>query len=329
MKKYSPLLLLSATALVAHAQEPAIADSPATEVPAVEEAPAVPPADNATGFSPETMQEWQAIEKELNTVGDDPEKLLAAINTWLTRDISEETRTLMHAIKAHLIGSMIDKIFMTAETEADILRAKALVTEMVSVIPDEEERKAALEAVEAQFANPTAMLQEIQQARAEQEAADLAADAQQDEEAATPELTEQDYDRIAVIRMDLEGIADPDLQLEFLNALLPSESPGVQSWIRPHMTQMLIDEYNKTLAAGVNTTDDVLKIKAIFVKIVKYCYPEEEKQAALEDLELRFADPEAVLHNIREQQELMGTPAQEDEEEEAQEPQESEDPVVA
>lgn len=274
------------------------------------------PADGATGFSPQAMQEWQLIEKDLLVYENNPDKLLVALDEWMSRDnLLDETQQLLRAIKAQVINKMLDDIFRTAETVADIQKAKKLVTQLMDMIPNEEERNLALAQVEEQFADPAAMLQQILQARAEQQAGDEDALSAEAEEA-NVELTEQDYDRIAVIRSEVEAIDNTDKQVEYLNSLLKKESPGVKSWIRPHMTQLLLDELNSIQDAGIKTVEDVLKVKACFTKIIRHCYPEKEKKRALQTLEEEFADPEAVLRLIQEQEQMMMEPDSEEEEEE-------------
>lgn len=267
------------------------------------------PADGVTGFSPQAMQEWQAIEKELLGYENNPDKLLVKLDECMTRDLLEETKQLLRAIKAQVINQMLDDIFRTAESEADILKAKKLVTQLTDMIPDAEERKLAQAEVEQQFADPAGMLQQVLQARAEQQAAD-----EQAAESEEVELTEQDYDRIAAIRAEVETINGTDKQVEYLNGLLKKESAGVCNWIRPHMTQLLLDELNGLQDAGVKTVEDVLAVKACFAKIIRYCYPEKEKKQALQTLEEEFADPEAVLRMIREQEQMMMEPESEEEE---------------
>ncbi len=277
------------------------------------------PADGATGFSPQAMQEWQMIEKDLLVYESNPDKLLVALDEWMTRDLLDETQQLLRAIKAQVINKMLDDIFRTAETEADIQKAKKLVTQLMDMIPNEEERNLALAQVEEQFADPAAMLQQILQARAEQQAGDEDALSAEAEEA-NVELTEQDYDRIAAIRAEVEAIDNTDKQVEYLNSLLKKESPGVKSWIRPHMTQLLLDELNAIQDAGIKTVEDVLKVKTCFAKIIRHCYPEKEKKRALQTLEEEFADPEAVLRLIQEQEQMMQEPdSEEDEEEDSEE----------
>ncbi len=272
------------------------------------------PADGVTGFSPQAMQEWQAIEKELLGYENDPDKLLVALDECMTRDLLDETKQLLRAIKAQVINQMLDDIFRTAESETDILKARKLITQLTDMIPDEEERKLAQAEVEQQFADPAGMLQQVLQARAEQQAAE-----EQAAEIEEVELTEQDYDRIAAIRAEVENINGTDKQVEYLNGLLKKESAGVCNWIRPHMTQLLLDELNGLQAAGIKTVEDVLKVKACFAKIIRYCYPENEKKQALKTLEEEFADPEAVLRMIREQEQMMMEPESGEEEPEDEE----------
>ena len=268
------------------------------------------PADGYTGFSPQAMQEWQAIEKELLIYESNPDKLLVALDECMTRDLLDETQQLLRAIKAQVINKMLDDIFMTAETEADIQKAKKLITQLADMIPNEEERKLAMAEVEQQFADPAGMLQQILQARAEQQAAEESTQQSVEE----VELTEKDYDRIAAIRAEVEAINGTDKQVEYLNSLLKKESAGVCNWIRPHMTQLLLDELNGLQAAGIKTVEDVLKVKACFAKIIHYCYPEKEKKPALKKLEEEFADPEGVLRMIQEQEQMMMEPESEEEE---------------
>ncbi len=305
---------LAAMVLPGMAQQQPEPEPPAEEIPA----------DGATGFSPEAMQQWQAIEKELAEHENNPDKLLAVLENCETRDLLSETLQLVRAIKAQVINKMIEDIFMTAEKEADILKAKNLVTKLVDMIPDEFERNQALEEVEIQFADPAAMLQQVLQARHEQLAADAAAE---DFNQAAAELSQGDYDRIAAIRTELESMGSSDQQLEYLNSLLNKERRGVCDWIRPQMTQILVDELNAVQEAGIRTVEDVLKVKSCFARIIRYTYPERDKKAAMQKLETEFADPEALLRQIQEQEQMMNTEPVKSEfpdDEEAEEAEESE-----
>ena len=320
LRKLFTSLCLAALALpgLAQQQQP---------VPPAEEVPA----DGATGFSPEAMQQWQAIEKELAEHENNPDKLLAVLENCETRDLLSETLQLVRAIKAQVINKMIEDIFMTAEKEADILKAKKLVTKLVDMIPDEFERNQALEEVDIQFADPAAMLQQVLQARHEQLAADAAAE---DFDQAAADLSQADYDRIAAIRTELESMGSSDQQLEYLNSLLNKERRGVCDWIRPQMTQILVDELNAVQDAGIRTVEDVLKVKSCFARIIRYTYPERDKKAAMQKLETEFADPDALLRQIQEQEQMMDTEPAESEpnepefpdDEEAEEVEESEEP---
>lgn len=282
---------------------PGSAQEPAPVLPQSDNAPTCEPTDepdSSTGFSPEAMQEWQAIEQELIAQENNPEGLLDVLNANLQKDLKEETKQLLRAIKAQVLTQWLEEIFLTAETEADIRKAKKASTELVSLIDDDAERAAALAEVEQRFADPAAMLQQIQQARAEQESA-----GEETQDEPQPELTEEDYARISAIRTELEKISGADAQLEYLHKLLTSESEGVQSWIQPEMVHILLNEMQKVQDAGIETVDDLLKVKAIFGKVIHYCYPEAEKEAAKQQLEAQFADPEALLEQIKAQEAFM------------------------
>ncbi len=282
---------------------PGAAQEPAPMLPQTDNIPTCEPTDepdSSTGFSPEAMQEWQAIEQELIAQENNPEGLLDVLNANLQKDLKEETKQLLRAIKAQVLTQWLEEIFLTAETVADIQKAKKASAELVSLIADDTERAAALAEVENRFADPAAMLQQVQQARAEQESAD--AEAQEEPQ---PELTEEDYARISAIRTELEKISGADAQLKYLSKLLPSESEGVQSWIQPEMVQILLNEMQKVQDAGIKTVEDLMKVKAIFAKVIHYCYPEAEKEAAGQQLEAQFADPEALLEQIKAQEAFM------------------------
>ncbi len=293
---------------------------------AQEQVPAAPEeAENTSvGFSPAAMQEWQAIEKELAAIENDPDKLLAALNSNLEKELLQETKQLILAVKNQVLCKMLDDIFRTAETEADILKAKSIVTELVSMIPDEAERQAALAEIEQQFADPATMLQQVLQARAEQQAAESAP---KEEEAEAPAPTEEDYARIAEIRSELESINNSDDQLEYLFMLRNQESAAVKSWLEPQMVQILIDEMDRVQASGINTVDDLLKIKAVNAKLIRYCYPEAEKAAAMEALEAQFADVDALLKQIKEAEENAAANEVDSYDEESEEEEEEDYPV--
>ena len=274
-------------------------------------------ADSCIGFSPAAMQEWQAIEKELANYENNPDKLLQILNDNLQKDLLAETKQLLRAVKVQVLTMILENIYQTAETEADILKAKEASIELVNMIPDEADRTAALAEIEQRFADPTALLQQVIQARSEQEAAETAAE---ENAAEAPKLTEEDYARIADIRTELEKMATSDEQLEHLNTIRSQESPGVQSWIQPHMVQLLLDELNSIQMAGINTVEDLLKYKTAFAKVIHYCYPEEEKARALEQLEAEFANPDEMLRMIKAQEEFMTPESEEEQEEGADEP---------
>lgn len=300
LRKLFTALCLSTLSLSAIAQEQQ--DAPRAEQ--------LPP-DGATGFSPQALKEWEAIEKELAQYEGKPEKLLTALDDCLTRDLLSETQQLLRAIKAQVINKMLDDIFRTAEKEADILKAKALVIELIDMMPNDEEREFAKVEVELQFADPAAILQQVQQARNEQIAADVAAEQHEQD---IVEHTEADYARIAEIRTELDSISGADAKVSHLKSLLNKESRAVCDWIRPQISDILIAELNTIQEAGIKTVDDVLKVKACFVKIIHHTYPEREKKAALEKVELEFANPEALLQKVLEQEKLMNDEDGEEEE---------------
>ncbi len=306
---------LAAYALTAAAQEPTTLP-PADNAPTVEQ---TDEPDGSTGFSPEAMQEWQAIEKELAPLESAPEGMLAVLNANLEKELREETKQLLRAIKVQILTKWLEEIFMTADTVEDIMKAKTASLDLVSMIPDETDRAAAQAEVEKRFEDPAALLLQVQQARAEQESAD---DEDEAEEQIT--LTEEDYTRIGLIRTELESISGTDAQLEYLSKLLSTESAGVCNWIQPQMVQILLDEMKSVQDAGIKTVEDLMKIKAIFAKTIHYCYPEGEKEAARKQLEEEFANPEAMLEMIKAEEALMNevqdSEPQDDEEEETEEP---------
>lgn len=319
LKKLLTGLSVVALVLPTSAQESAApAEAPATISQPTEEA------DDIQGFSPAAMQEWQAIEKELANHEDNPAQLLQILNDNLQKDLLEETKQLLRAVKVQVLTMILENIYQTAETEADILQAKEASIELVSMIPDETDRTAALAEIEQRFADPAALLQQVIQARSEQEAAETSA---AEDAAEAPKLTEDDYARISDIRTELEKMATSDEQLEHLNTIRSQESPGVQSWIQPHMVQLLLDELNSIQMDGINTVEDLLRYKTAFTKVIHYCYPEEEKARALEQLEAEFANPEEMLRMIKAQEEFMSPEPEEEQEESADEP--SHDTVTA
>ncbi len=308
LKNIFSVLMLLGLVLPASAQE-----EPAESMPTIE---ATAEEDSSQGFSPAAMQEWQAIEKELANHENDPDQLLKILDDNLQKDLLEETKQLLRAVKVQVLTMLLENIYQTAETEADILKAKAASIELVNMIPDEADRTAALAEIEQRFASPEALLQQVIQSRSEQETAEAAAE---EEAVEAPKLTEEDFARIAELRTELETMTSTDEQLEHLNKIRTQESPGVQSWIQPHMVQLLLDELQTIQAAGFNTVEDLLKCKAIFAKVIHYCYPEEEKAKAREQLEAEFANPEEMLRMIKAQEELMSPDSEEEQEEEENE----------
>ena len=306
-------LSLAALVLPATAQEPEQAPTVAPETATISEAPDAP--DSVTGFAAEAMQEWQAIQAALQALENQPEALIALLDANMEKDLHADTKRLLRAIKAAVLNEMLNQIYLTAQTEEDVMKAKDIALQMVAMMDNEEEKKAAIEEIEQRFNDPASLLQQVLEARAEQEAA---SEADFDEEDAEPQpsLTEADYTRIAEIRTELEAMTTTDQKLEHLKGLTEKESEGVQSWIQPHMVQILLEEMQEIQSNGFNTVDDILKTKATITKLLNYCYPEAERAKALEILEQEYADPEALLKQVQESEQPQEQYSEEDTEDE-------------
>lgn len=298
-------LSLAALLLPATAQEQEQAPAAAPETATISEEPNAP--DSVTGFAPEAIQEWQAIETDLRALENQPEALIELLNANLEKELHADTKRLLRAVKAAVLNEMLNQIYLTAQTEADVMKAKDIALQMVAMMDNEDDKKAAIEEIEQRFSDPAALLQQVLDARAEQEAA-TEAELDDEEAEAAPALTEADYARIAEIRKELEPMTSTDQKLEYLKGLCEKENAGVQNWIQPHMVQILLEEMQQIQAAGFHTVEDVLKTKTLFTKLINYCYPEAEKAQALEILEQEYADPEALLKRIQEsEQEELDT----------------------
>ena len=200
-------LSLAALVLPATAQEPEQTPAVAPETATISEAPDAP--DSVTGFAAEAMQEWQAIQADLQALENQPEALIALLDANMEKDLHADTKRLLRAIKAAVLNEMLNQIYLTAQTEEDVMKAKDIALQMVAMMDNEEEKKAAIEEIEQRFNDPASLLQQVLEARAEQEAA---SEADFDEEDAEPQpsLTEADYTRIAEIRTELEAMTTPD-----------------------------------------------------------------------------------------------------------------------
>lgn len=312
LKKFLTGLSVAALVLPAAAQEAAApAAAPATISQSTEEP------DNIKGFTPQAMQEWQVIEKELQGLSNDPEAILNVLNANLQKNLLEETRQLICAVKVAVLNKMLEDIYRTAKTEEDILKAKSLATELVMMMPDEKEKQAALAEIETRFADPAALLRQVFEARAEQEAAAQARAAREN-----ISLTKEDFARIGEIRKELEAITDNDAKLEYLHSLVPKENDGIKNWLQLQLEQIILDEITAIRNAGINTVEDVLKCKTTYAKVIRYCYPEKEKARAMELLEEEYADPEALLRQYKSTRPAPAPahePAEEEEEDDVEE----------
>lgn len=272
--------------------------------------------EGSTGFSREALQEWQLIEKEIADLEDKPEQLLSVLEAQEKKELRPETRQIIAVVKTQVLTGMIDDVFRSAETEADILKAKELVLRLVKLIPDESDRNAALNEVDIRFADPAALLQQVLQARTEQNAGD-----EQLSRLEPPEPTEDDLVTIGKLVTEIESMSNTEQKLKHLHACVKNATPAVRDWLHAQMTELLIGELNSIQENGVNTVEDILKIKEIFGKIIHYCSPENEKKQKLKRLEEEFADPEALLRRIKEQEQFMDETEEEDDENEDENPQ--------
>lgn len=281
----SVLLSLSATA-----QTEAEAPTPSEQ----------PPRDSYIGFSREALQEWHFIEKKIANLEDKPEQLLSELDAHLAKDLLPETQQIINVVKSQVLTEMIDEIFRTAETEREILKAKELVLKLVEMIPDEANHEAALREVDIRFAEPAVLLQQVMQARAEQSIAE--------EKASSPAMeapTEAEEAAIEKLMADIDAMESREQQLEYLSAQRKNASPVMDNWLRSTMSEILIEKLNDIQDAGINSVEDILRTKAVFAEIIHYCSPEAEKKQALAKLEKEFADPEALLRMVKEQEETQ------------------------
>ncbi len=300
-------VLLSATILTGIAQEVAVPlpDEATEATPEV----VAPVQDGFTGFSPQALQEWQSIEQELNRAGENREQQLRALNTALEREYCRETVLIVQALKAQLLEDMLEEVFKTADSHSDINKARKLLEELVSMNPDENLRAEGMRAIEIQFENPDSLLEQIRQDRAERTSAEAAASTME-------EVSDEDVERIEELDDELEYIPNLTDKLNHLKAQLPRSSRSVKLWLRSRMSELLTEELGRLQAAGINTVDDVMKVKAIFALIIDYCYEEADKPAARRQLEQDFSDPEAIIRMLKLEEESMESP----EDAEAEEP---------
>lgn len=300
-------VLLSVPVLTGIAQEEDITllDESTEAAPEV----VAPLQDGFTGFSPQSLQEWQSIEQELNRVGENRELQLRVLNAALEREYNRETLVIVRALKAQLLEDMLEEIFKTADSHADINKARELLVELISMNPDETLRAEGMRMIEIQFENPDFLLEQIRHDRAERASAEAAASNME-------EVSDEDVERMEELDAELEYIPNLTDKLNHLKAQLPRSSQNVKLWLRSRMSELLTEELGRLQAAGINTVDDVMKVKAIFSLIIDYCYEEADKPAARRQLEQDFRDPEAIIRMLRLEEESMEGP----EDEEAEEP---------
>ncbi len=300
-------VLLSAPILTGTAQEVAVPhpDEATEATPEV----AAPVKDGFTGFSPQALQEWQSIEQELNRAGENREQQLRALNAALEREYCRETVLIVQALKAQLLEDMLEEVFKTADSHADINKARKLLEELISMNPDETLRAEGMRMLEIQFENPDFLLEQIRQDRAERTSAEAAASDME-------EVSAEDEERIEELDDEIEFIPNLTDKLNHLKAQLPRSSRNVKLWLRSRMSELLTEELGRLQAAGINTVDDVMKVKAIFALIIDYCYEEADKPAARRQLEQDFSDPEAIIRMLKLEEESMESP----EDAEAEEP---------
>ena len=163
--------------------------------------------------------------------------------------------------------------------------------------------------LEIQFENPDFLLEQIRQDRAERTSAEAAASDME-------EVSAEDEERIEELDDEIEFIPNLTDKLNHLKAQLPRSSRNVKLWLRSRMSELLTEELGRLQAAGINTVDDVMKVKAIFALIIDYCYEEADKPAARRQLEQDFSDPEAIIRMLKLEEESMESP----EDAEAEEP---------
>ena len=220
-------ILLSAPVLTGTAQEEAITllDESTEAAPEV----VAPLQDGFVGFSPQALQEWQSIEQELNKAGENRELQLRALNAALEGEYCKETVLIVQALKAQLLEDMLEEVFKTADSHADINKARELLVELVSMNPDEALREEAMRAIEAQFEDPDFLLEQIRQDRAERASAEAAASNME-------EVSDEDVERMEELDAELEYIPNLTDKLNHLKAQLPRSSRNVKLWLRSRMS---------------------------------------------------------------------------------------------
>lgn len=280
---------------------------PATTIPFYEQETEEP--DGHSGFCDKAIEEWLGIEEELRAAENNPTKQLSILNRYLSCDtLHTDTLELLEAIKVQILSSMLESIYNTAETKRDILKGKPIELELAQTIADEEYRQLTIREIEQKFEEPGIILQHIQEARAEQAAADSH---HMPEEAP---LTDAETARLAEIQGKLESLSTPKARLNHLQAIRSQESDAVQRHIRLQMEELLLQELNERLSGGIHTTEDILAQKETYAKIIRYTYPQREQAHALKELDASFANPEQMLQEIKELEAFINSPTEEDEE---------------
>lgn len=224
----------------------------------------------------------------------------AAIQTALPENAEE-----FSDVKINIIQEKIYSRLGNAKTVEDINNIKMmLINEYIPAIPEEDQAAIAAE-IEKNFADPEAVLKMLTNTAAEDETTPVDADAEETAvTVAASALTEAEQETLQNLINQLNACAnDVDAMLKLLDEALIDASPAVSEMVANWKISIMLRKMQLMLLEAESEAD-VLAARDYALTTIPLLR-ESEREEATSVLNEYFADPAALLEEIREQKEFL------------------------
>ena len=179
------------------------------------------------------------------------------------------------------------QLLYASETVEEVLAArKRLLEEVVPLMPQERQAEMKSE-IETELADPQKVLDALK--------------TQREEESANT-LSETEMEQLQAVMERVEAHEnDPEAALRILDEALATVAPVMQTHLTSWKVSILL-ELGQRMADTAETVEDVQQIRELAIQLIQLTVPdEEERAAALKEIEEQFAAPEAVLEQFKQQ----------------------------
>lgn len=217
---------------------------------------------------------------------DDYETILAKLDEEIATAMPVN-QDLLKRSKAAIVELLIVNELYASETVEDVLAArKRLLEEVVPLMPQERQAEMKSE-IETELADPQKVLDALK--------------TQREEESANT-LSETEMEQLQAVMERVEAHEnDPEAALRILDEALATAAPVMQTHLTSWKVSILL-ELGQRMADTAETVEDVQQIRELAIQLIQLTVPdEEERAAALKEIEEQFADPEAVLEQFKQQ----------------------------